>query len=243
MAHKDKSDCNSSSILDNYTGNKQVNGLWQFIINRIPPYKVYYELFAGSAAIARNLPAMDHKVIVDCNRSVTDALRCMPRLKNANVICADILQFLPSVIDRTASGVTDIFVYMDPPYLFSTRYGKRRLYKYEMTDMHHRQLLLYCSKVKFNCMISHPECELYDKHLKGWTKEKFKVSYHGKQTWETIYYNYPRPHMLQTYMYVGSNCWDRQRIKRKIERLANKLLQLPELERNAVIARVMKRTY
>lgn len=238
-ADTDRSNCISSQILDNYTGNKQVNGLWQFIINRIPPYKIYYELFAGSAAIARNLPPMDPKVIVDCNAGITDALGCIPRLSNAKIICADALQILSTV--AAAPGVTDAFVYMDPPYRFSCRRQKRKYYEYEMTDLQHQELLSRVRTVKFNCMISHPQNEMYDKALKGWTKEKFKVSYQGTVAHEWIYYNYPKPSVLHTYDFVGSDCWDRQRVKRKIERLAKKLQELPELERNAVIARAIKK--
>lgn len=240
MAVTDKNNCTSCNILDNYTGNKQVHGLWQWIINRIPPYKIYYELFAGSAAIARNLPPMDPKVIVDYNAGIIDALmNCITRLSNAKIICADALQILSTVRAGTKSP-TDAFVYMDPPYMFSCRLQNRRYYKNEMTDSQHRQLLSRVRTVKFNCMISHPENKMYDKALKGWTKEKYKVSYHGTPVWECIYYNYPRPEVLHTYDFVGSDCWDRQRVKRKIERLARKLAELPALERNAVIARAIK---
>jgi hypothetical protein len=87
-------------------------------------------------------------------------------------------------------------------------------------------------------MISHYEHPLYDKMLKGWNKEKKTVRYHRRTTEECIYYNYPKPSVLQTYEYIGNDCWDRQRITRKINRLSEKLLSLPELECNAVIQRV-----
>ncbi len=240
MDPTDKSNFNSSGILDNYTGNKQVNGLWQWIINRIPPYKIYYELFAGSAAIARNLPTKDPKVIVDCNAGITDALRCIPRLSNAKIICGDAVQILSSV--AAAPGATDIFIYMDPPYRFDSRLQKGRVYyKSEFgTDEQHKKLLRAAATVKCSCMISHPENDLYDEYLQGWTKEKYKVSYQGTPAYEWIYYNYPRPDVLHTYDFVGGDCWDRQRVKRKIERLAAKLAALPALERNAVISRAIR---
>jgi DNA adenine methylase len=73
------------------------------------------------------------------------------------------------------------------------------------------------------------------KTLKNYPGNK---SIEGLYQW--IYYNYPKPQVLHTYKYVGNDCWDRQRIKRKIERLTNKLIELPELERNAVISRITK---
>jgi hypothetical protein len=71
--------------------------------------------------------------------------------------------------------------------------------------------------------------------LPGWNKEKKKVRYHNNTVNECIYYNYTKPSVLQTYEYLGNDCWDRQRIKRKIKRLFNKLMDLPEIERNAIL--------
>lgn len=287
------------SILKNYTGNKGMPGLWQFIINRIPPHEIYYELFAGSGTIARILPDHIPKILVDLNEATCRALQddWDHRSGTVNIICGDALQIISSVIEHSQkqlycrqlgpaqSGITvppgtrsfrklqskisvaaakartdrnnctdpswpvqteitvparKIMIYADPPYMFSTRRSQRRLYEKEMTDADHKKFLRACSTVKANCMISHPENDLYDKYLRGWTKEKFKVSYHGQVAEECIYYNYPKPEKLQTYDYVGADCWDRQRVKRKIERLARKLAELPALERNAVISRAIK---
>jgi hypothetical protein len=87
-------------------------------------------------------------------------------------------------------------------------------------------------------MISAYEHTLYDEMLSGWNKAVFPVSVHGIVRLECIYYNYPKPSVLQCYDYVGSDCWDRQRVKRKIDRLTKKLLELPEIERNAIISRI-----
>ena len=50
--------------------------------------------------------------------------------------------------------------------------------------------------------------------------------------------NYPWPAQLLTYRFTGTDCWDRQRIKRKGDRLIKKLLSLPEQERNYIIDRI-----
>ena len=259
-----------TTVLQRYRGNKDINGLWQFIINRIPPHDIFFELFAGSAAISRRL-VRSYKVINDCNAKTVSELKKELSSITGEFICADALQLLSSLTARdTSPWVLQIFrtvsaaagivesictsgstdennygvlnmIYLDPPYLFSSRRSGKKIYDYEMTDKQHEQLLIICSKVKDNCMISHPENKLYDKYLKGWTKEKFKVCYHGKVFEECIYYNYQKPDILHTYQYVGSDCWDRQRVKRKIDRLVLKLKNLPALERNAVIERVFKK--
>lgn len=231
--------------LNNYRGNKAVSGLFQFIINRVPECTTIIEAFAGSGAITHKLlmPLITVKnnftvrtVLNDCDRSVCNALHC--KFPGTTVItnytaAQLLLNLLP--------GTTDMFIYCDPPYKLSTRGSERRIYKHEMTDEDHIEFLTLATTGKFNCMISHYECSLYDQMLKGWNKEKFKVCYHGKVKEECIYYNYSKPEKLLSYQYVGADCWDRQRVTRKINRLVKKLTELPALERNAVLSRVNKR--
>lgn len=222
------------TTLNNYPGHKGIEGLYQFIINRIPPHTNYFEIFAGSAQIARKLPHGSIKVVVDCNSGVTAILK-KEIGSMCKVVTKDALQFIPSI-----PAGTDTMVYMDPPYIISSRHSKRKIYQSEMTLEDHKRFLSMVHKAKFNCMISHYEHPFYDKMLKGWNKEKKTVRYHTRTTEECIYYNYPKPTALQTYDYIGNDCWDRQRIDRKIKRLTKKLIALPCLERNAVIDRVHK---
>jgi DNA adenine methylase len=235
-----------------YPGNKSVLGLYQFIINRIPECSTMIEAFAGSGAITKKIQSMAttdennywrlgsgqlvRTILNDCNPGVCEQLK--KSFPEATVItnftAVTVLNSIPPVS-------TDIFIYCDPPYKLSTRGSERRIYKYEMSDNDHAEFLTAAATVKANCMISHYECPMYDQALPGWHKEKFKVSYHGNVKEECIYYNYPKPSKLLTYQYVGSDCWDRQRVTRKIERLVKKLNALPELEKNAVLSRVINR--
>jgi DNA adenine methylase len=235
-----------------YRGNKGVLGLYQFIINRIPQCNTIVELFAGSGAITEKIlstavtdenncwhlgnGSLVRTILNDCNPGTTDILKKKFQYPT-KIYTLNALQFLSSVMP----GLTDVFIYADPPYQLSTRGSQRRIYEYEMSDSDHVQLLQAAVTVNCNWMISHYKCDLYDSMLPGWTKEKFKVSYHGKVKEECIYYNYEKPSKLLTYQYVGSDCWDRQRVTRKINRLSEKLLNLPALERNAIIDRVINR--
>lgn len=223
--------------LQNYRGNKNIPGLFQWIINRIPPYKKMYEAFAGSAAITFKLNLPVPTVLNDCDPGVTDSLNC--RILNSKLEHITIKN-LPAVqlISSLQSAGTDTFVYCDPPYLLSTRGSNKKIYKHEMTDRQHKKFLLAVHTVNFNCMISHYECPMYNDYLKSWTREKKKVRYRGKTVEECIYYNYSKPTELMCYRFVGTDCWDRQRVTRKINRLTEKLLSLPVLERNAIINRV-----
>lgn len=221
--------------LESYRGNKAIPGLSHWIINHIPAHTVYYEPFCGSAAIASMLPARVHKVLNDCDAGVIDKINCGFLNGSFTAICGTAVQLIESILP---TADTDTFVYMDPPYIIESRKWKKRIYKFEMTVSAHEHLLALAVKAKFNCMISHYEHPVYDDLLKGWIKAKKKVRYHNSTVQECIYMNYPIPSVLQSYDKVGINCWDRQRIKRKIERLAKKLSALPDIERNAVITRV-----
>lgn len=218
--------------LKNYRGNKNIPGIYQWIINRIPPHSLMIEPFAGSAAISFRINSPAPTVLNDCNTGVTDALTCMIR-KNMTISNLPAVQLLSSF----AQAGTDTFIYCDPPYMLSTRGSTRQIYEYEMEDSDHYIFLSVVRTAKYNCMISHYECDLYNNLLSNWQREHFKVRYHNKTVKETIYYNYAKPDLLQSYQYVGSDCWDRQRITRKINRLASKLAALPALERNAIISR------
>jgi DNA adenine methylase len=215
--------------LRNYPGNKGSFGVYHNIINHIPVHKIYIEPFLGSGAIMRyKKPAQTNwgndidENIISKWREVSAAqikLTVMPALKLLSTVTAD----------------RDTFVYIDAPYLKHTRRSRRNIYKYEMNERQHRELLFLVLTANFNCMISHYPCSLYDEMLKDWNKVEFEVMTHtGKRT-EAIYMNYPIPTKLHDYRYIGKDCWDRQRIHRKIDRWANRLKTLPELERNAIL--------
>ena len=222
-----------------YPGHKNIFGLYHKIINQIPKHKFYYELFAGSAAIAKQLKLKNSNAkffLNDIDKSVTDKLCCS--FRKEEILNQDTIRIIIALIKGEAD--TDNFIFLDPPYLHSTR-SNPKLYKYEMTDNDHKLLLKTILELKCNVMIIHPVCELYDTWLKDWRKVLIKVRYSNKTSLECLYMNYKLPGTLQTDSYLGKDCWDRQRIKRKAIALINKLSSLPELERNYVIQRVQEK--
>ncbi|ENX57630.1 MULTISPECIES: DNA adenine methylase [Acinetobacter] len=63
--------------------------------------------------------------------------------------------------------------YVDPPYMHDTRYVSAqygRFYRHEMDDSQHLQLLETLTSLKGMVVLSGYENDLYDDHLKGWTK-------------------------------------------------------------------------
>lgn len=89
----------------------------------------------------------------------------------------------------------DVFMYIDPPYVLSTRSGKQ--YKHEMTDDEHVELLNILKGTKAKVMISGYESALYDAILKGWNKQRFRSNAeHGAQCIETVWMNYELNHQI-----------------------------------------------
>lgn len=84
---------------------------------------------------------------------------------------------------------SNVFMYLDPPYLLSERHGKQ--YRYEMTEADHVELLEQVLESKAKIMISGYESDLYDKYLSKWNKVELKscAAYHGTRT-EVLWMNY-----------------------------------------------------
>lgn len=222
--------------LENYRGNKGVNGLYQWIINEIPPHQTYIELFLGSGAIYRYKKKAAVTYGIDCNRSVIDAWKPF-EADDLIIWHANALQILPSVPDL----LEPVFIYLDPPYYYPSRKSAKAIYASEFSNTDHEKLISMILKVKHNCMISCYDNLLYFSYLSDWRKKTFQVCVHGKVVNEIIYMNYPEPTELHDYSYLGTDCWDRQRIKRKISARLATLNKLPALERNAIIQSILKK--
>lgn len=226
------------TTLDNYTGHKKVNGLYQKIINQVPKHNIYAELFAGSAAICSLFIVLAENVVLnDINPEVHNLLCEKFRDRNAVIWNRDALEFLQKM---KFVWKQDVFVFLDPPYHHDTRPLATELYKHEMTNIDHLKLLHTVQLMKCNIMLIHPKCDLYDIELSHWRKVEVKVRYHKKTQIECLYMNYPEPTELQDYSFLGNDCWERQRISRKTEAYINKFQKMPVLERNCIINKLIE---
>lgn len=206
----------------NYPGQKNIPGVIHKIVNEIPKHSYYYELFAGSAAIAKALPSAGTvKHLNDLNKTVLDQITIPP----GHTVIKTSVRAL-DIIHNLTTATTDTFLFLDPPYLHHTRYNNS-LYKFEMSETDHIQLLSAVKLLHCNCMIIHPDCKLYNDALQSWSTVQLKIRYHKKTSIEKLYMNYSVPTALQTYKFIGTDCWDRQRIKRKAQRFLKKGLHIP----------------
>lgn len=84
----------------------------------------------------------------------------------------------------------DVFIYCDPPYLTETR--KNYIYKHEMNDRQHYELLQVLISHKGKVLISGYDNDLYNNTLDGWYKtQKETQAEKGLKRVETLWANYP----------------------------------------------------
>jgi len=89
-------------------------------------------------------------------------LQAAERLKMAQI------ENLPAIELINRYNTDDVFIYCDPPYLHGTRKGY--LYKHEMDDQEHEELLHLLTKHPGKILISGYENDIYNDYLQGWNK-------------------------------------------------------------------------
>lgn len=224
--------------LSNYKGHKNIDGVFQKIINHIPKHKVYYELFAGSASVHAKMTVWPGKVhLIELDNEVCKLLSLT--FPEATVINGNSIKLLKS---KYIEPCQDTFIFVDPPYHHSTRPLQTNLYKYELSHSDHVQLLSHLLEMKNKIMVVHPRCELYDSMLSDWIKVDLKIRYNRKTSHECLYMNYELD-VLHDTSFVGSDCWERQRIKRKCDRLIQKIEKLPNNEKQYILERIKSKFY
>ncbi|EHQ92168.1 DNA adenine methylase [Desulfosporosinus youngiae] len=83
----------------------------------------------------------------------------------------------------------NVLIYADPPYVLSTRHG--RIYKHEMSDADHVELLETLMLHPGPVIISGYENELYLRMLRGWrTEKRIARCEAGQKREEVIWMNY-----------------------------------------------------
>jgi DNA adenine methylase len=234
----------SNQIFKNYFGSKNGSGVYQQIINQIRPHDKYYELFAGSGAIVQykkpaplgnHINDIDRQVFEKWNSSTID-------IPNCAISNCDAIELLSSMQFETNLRYC---IYLDPPYPLDSRRSGREVYRHEMTDEQHRELLtvvLNISKENPNVdfLISTYENPIYKEMLSGWQLHTFKAQTRKGPAVEFLYMNYTNEiGLLHQFDYLGTDYIDRQRIKRKIEGKVKQLKELPATERQAIIAAVL----
>ena len=216
-----------------YPGSKSNNGIYQAIINLIPPITTYIEPFVGGGHIVSRLMPPAHVVINDISPDVYNYWR---RYQSQQITVTNLNY--RSCVDRYNSGDADTLIYMDPPYPLISRRQKQPLYKHEFTSRDHAEFLDYILQLKCKWIVSSYPNEQYDHALMHCRQKTLQVITRAGIATEKLYYNYPSPVALHDYRYLGKNNTDRQRIKRKAYRMQSKIASLQAVERTAILSQL-----
>lgn len=112
------------------------------------------------------------------------------RLKEVQVECRPAVE----LIDKYSRE--DVCMYVDPPYLLSTR--TRKQYTVEMEDHDHEELLDILNQSRARILLSGYDSELYNKQLRNWERVEFAATAeHGLPRTEILWMNYqPKKQLL-----------------------------------------------
>ena len=220
-----------------YFGSKAGAGVWQTIINQIPPHGLWIEAFAGSAQITQRKRPAAAGVVIDADAAACEALRgTFAAMAGLTVINADAISWL---VTHQADFNAQTVIYCDPPYLAATRSSRRQRYNSEMREYwSHGPLLEVLRRLKAKVLISHYRHELYDRLLCDWRRIDYQVMTHGGPRTESLWCNFPQPVELHEYTMLGQDCRARQDLKRKKARWIAKLEAMDALERAAVLGAI-----
>lgn len=235
------------TILTNYPGGKNADGVYQRIINLIPPHSTYIETHLGSGAIMRHKRPAPLNIGLDLDPEVIQAHQESDEYKvlsteatpqhsalstQYSFLCTDALTYLQSY-PFTGSE----FIYLDPPYVISSRASQAPIYKFKYTDQDHINLLSTLKSLPCKVMISGYWSRLYADHLHSfnWHTTHFNTRTRGGNATEWLWMNYPPPVALHDYQYIGEDFRERERIKRKKTRWLFNLRSMPTKDRQAIL--------
>jgi DNA adenine methylase len=231
----------NSTPFQNYFGGKSGAGVYQSIINHIPPHRVFMTLFAGNCGVFKYMRRAEWSIINDLDYQVFEKWHATGLWVNGDVriLNKDALTFLTGDLKDAEyqRQWKHTFIYLDPPYLKSSRRGQLDVYDKQLSELQHIELLdiVLALPKEIKVMISHYPCPLYDEKLKGWQIFDFEAKTRQGMATERIYMNYQLDGHLHDYSYIGSNFRVREKYKRIITNFFLKLDRMEPLLRNAML--------
>lgn len=231
-----------SADTQSYLGAKGGSGVYQAIINLMPPHEIYVEAFLGTGEIMRRKAPALKNIGLEINPCTIDRFNCArskSEIPMLQVIQCNAIKWLK---DYVIEGRT--VIYLDPPYVHSTRSSNAR-YEYELTDDEHKEIIQTIKNIGKQSgvfiIISGYRTPIYDENLKDWYSKDFQAMTRGGVRTETVWCNF-EPAEQHYHSFAGKDFTDRQRIKRKAERWAKKFKALPAPEQQAVMAALLSMT-
>jgi DNA adenine methylase len=227
---------NKYIVTKNYFGGKSGSGTYQTLINHVPPHKTRIIGFLGLCGLTRNMQPAELNILNDLDPDLIGAWKIEVGNKDGFILLnEDTIALLQSDFLEKYDK-EDTFIYLDPPYRLEARKGKDPVYKFQITDQQHGQLLAAVLTFKrARVMISHYPDEMYNQALNGWNIFDFWSTTHQGQALERIYYNYPLTGELHDYSYIGKDFREREKLSRIKNNFLTKFNRLTPQLRNAIM--------
>jgi len=213
--------------LVDYLGAKRSLGTLYQIIGQMPQHDIYVEMYLGTGAVLHAKPPVEESYGIEIDASTLASFDHSSA--GAKIIAGDCLDFIRGFRKTNRR----VFVYADPPYVWSTRTSKAR-YRHEYADDDHRSMVKALDASGFDYMISGYHSALYDEILPNARRHEFQAMTRGGVRTEVLFMNYAPPKPFW-HTQAGKNAEDRRRIKRLCERHVAAMLKRPPLERMALL--------
>lgn len=213
-----------------YPGGKNGSGVYQRIINHMPPHDVYIEGFCGSGAVLRNKRPAKRNIAIDLDLEALNLARELAGERDdVEWVNANSLEVLKSMAHKHLT-----LAYFDPPYVMESRKGGD-LYNFEMSDEDHYKLIYFAIDTPWMVMISGYRNSIYDGLLFDWHRIDYQTMTRQGMVDESLWMNFEPPNQLHDYSYLGENYRERERIKKKKARFQSKFEKMDRLERLAIM--------
>lgn len=198
------------------------------IVNLMPPHHTYIEAYLGGGAVLRNKRPAGRTIGIEIDPQVVERWR-QEQCSTVEVVHADAISYL-----RHYNFDGGELVYLDPPYVPTTRLSKR-VYRYDYTEEQHIELLANVKAIPCMVMISGYDNAMYDQYLTGWNKTRFHANSQSGLREECVWFNFARPTILHDSTYMGQTFRERQSLKRRTERLHDRIESMDPVERHELI--------
>ena len=213
-------------LLMRYPGGK--GKCFQHLINLMPPHETYIESHLGGGAVLRNkIPARRNIGIDKDPKLISEWHSRYPGM--CELVHADAVDYL---LSHKYDG--NELIYADPPYLRSTR-RRSRVYTCDYVTSDHEELLVVLQKSPCMVMLSGYDSELYNDTLVGWHKSTFHAKTHTDVRQECVWLNFSPSRQLHDVSHLGMNFRERQTIRRRQQRLRERIQKMNPVERSELI--------
>ena len=205
---------------------------YQHIINVMPPHRVYIETHLGGGAVMR------HKRSATRNIGIPAVIATWRVQQDPDVelVCGRAEDFLAQYEFRGCE-----LVYSDPPYHPLTR-RQAHIYNRDYSIDDHEQLIAVLVSLPCMVVLSGYANDLYSTALAGWRTRTFRAKTHVDVRDETLWFNFDPPQVLHDSRYLGNDFRARQAIRRRLQRLQQKVARMNEVER-AAFSQWLNETY